>query len=358
VVLLPTLLAAWYYGLHAADVYIAESRFVLRSPERAAASPLGQFLRGAGFARAQDDSYAVQDFMLSRDALRALDAQIGLRQAFSDRSVDLLNRFAALDGDDSFEALHLYYRKKVTLALDSASSIATLTTRAFTAEDAHAMNLLLLEMGEALVNQLNTRGRADLVRFAAADVAEAETRAKAAALALADYRNRENVLDIDRQAALVLQQIARLQEDLLATRGQIRQLERIAPENPQLPVLREREALVANEVARESARVTGERAGSGTGDRSFASQAAEFTRLVLEKEFADRMLATALAALDQARSEAQRKQLYLERIVQPARPDQAMEPRRLRAIAATALAAALVWGVLVLLVASIREHMD
>jgi capsular polysaccharide transport system permease protein len=205
VVLLPTLLAGWYYGLHASDVYIAEARFVLRSPERAAASPLGQFLRGAGFARAQDDSYAVQDFMLSRDALRALDAQIGLRQAFSDRSVDRLNRFAALDGDDSFEALHLYYRKKVTLALDGASSIATLTTRAFTAEDAHAMNLLLLEMGEALVNQLNTRGRADLVRFAAADVAEAETRAKAAALALAAYRTRENVLDIDRQATLALQ---------------------------------------------------------------------------------------------------------------------------------------------------------
>jgi capsular polysaccharide transport system permease protein len=116
---------------------------------------------------------------------------------------------------------------------------------------------------------------------------------------------------------------------------------------------------VANEVARESARVTGTGAQSGAGgERSFASQAADFTRLVLDKEFADRMLATALAALDQARSEAQRKQLYLERIVQPTRPDRAMEPRRLRAIAATALAAALVWGVLVLLVASIREHMD
>jgi capsular polysaccharide transport system permease protein len=353
VVVLPTLASGFYYGRLAADVYIAESRFVLRTPERQVASPLGQFLRSAaGFGRAQDDSYAVQDFMLSRDALRALDERLALRKAFADPSIDILNRFAAIDGDDSFEALHLYYRKMVTIVIDSASSIGTLTTRAFTAEDAAAMNLLLLDLGEGLVNQLNTRGRADLIRFAAADVAEAEGRAKAAALALAEFRNREGVIDVDRQAMIALQQIAKLQEDMLASRAQISQLERVAPNNPQLQLLRERERIVGDEMARETAKLTGD------SSRSFATKASEYTRLLLEKEFADRMLASTMASLDQARSEAQRKQTYLERIVQPARPDQAMEPRRLRAFAATVLAALLLWGVLKLLLASVREHMD
>jgi capsular polysaccharide transport system permease protein len=240
----------------------------------------------------------------------------------------------------------------VTIVIDSASSIGTLTTRAFTAEDAAAMNLLLLDLGEGLVNQLNTRGRADLIRFAAADVAEAEGRAKAAALALAEFRNREGVIDVDRQAMIALQQIAKLQEDMLASRAQISQLERVAPNNPQLQLLRERERIVGDEMARETAKLTGD------SSRSFATKASEYTRLLLEKEFADRMLASTMASLDQARSEAQRKQTYLERIVQPARPDQAMEPRRLRAFAATVLAALLLWGVLKLLLASVREHMD
>ncbi|HNI66108.1 MAG TPA: hypothetical protein PLK97_10235, partial [Pseudomonadales bacterium] len=74
-VVLPTLLALIYYGLLASDVYISESHFVIRSPERQSTSPLGFLLKGAGFARAEDDAHAVQNFMLSRDAVRALDGE-------------------------------------------------------------------------------------------------------------------------------------------------------------------------------------------------------------------------------------------------------------------------------------------
>jgi len=81
-VVVPTLLAIIYFGFIASDVYISESRFVVRSPERQSASPLGFILRGAGFSRAEDDAFAVQGFILSRDAMRALDEQLNIKQAF------------------------------------------------------------------------------------------------------------------------------------------------------------------------------------------------------------------------------------------------------------------------------------
>ena len=58
-VVMPTVLSVLYFGLIASDVYISESRFVVRSPNQQSASPLGMMLRGAGFSRAQDDSYTV-----------------------------------------------------------------------------------------------------------------------------------------------------------------------------------------------------------------------------------------------------------------------------------------------------------
>ena len=70
------------------------------------------------------------------------------------------------------------------------------------------------------------------------------------------------------------------------------------------------------------------------------------------------MLSSAMSTLEQARNEAQRKQLYLERIVQPNLPDQAMEPRRLRNILAVFLIGLITWGVSAMLVAGIREHQD
>ena len=73
---------------------------------------------------------------------------------------------------------------------------------------------------------------------------------------------------------------------------------------------------------------------------------------------ADRTLGGALAALDSARSEAARKQLYLERLVQPNLPDMAMEPRRLRSVLTVFVLGLILWGVVSLVVASVREHVD
>lgn len=351
-VVLPTGLAGAYYGLYASDVYTSESRFVVRSPERQTASPLGALFKGSGFSRSQDDSYTVQDFMLSRDALKKIDQQHGIGKAFASTSVDRLSRFAGLDGDNSFEALHLYYKKKIDIQLDSLSSISTLTVRAFTPEDAHRMNEQLLQMSEALVNQLNERGRKDMIQYAAAEVAEAAERAKAAAMVLARYRNEKGVIDPEKQAAIPLQQIAKLQDELIATKLQILQLEKLAKDNAQLPVLRQRAQLLGKEIETESMRV------AGGGDRSLASKAGEYQRLALDKEFADKLLASTMVALEQARSEAQRKQLYLERIVQPSVPDAALEPRRLRAVLTVFVLGLVAMGILSMLITGIREHQD
>lgn len=347
---LPTALAIIYFGLVASDVFVSESRFVVRSPETPAASPLGLILKGVGFARAQDDSYTVQDYILSRDALQALDKDLEIKKTFSDTSIDVFGRFAGLDWDSSFEALYPYYQKKVSVQLDSASSIATVTTRAYTADYAHAINLRLLELAEELVNKLNERGRQDLIRFATLEATDAQSKAKSAALALARFRNDKGVIDPEKQSSIPLQQAAKLQDELIATKGQLAQIERLAKDNPQLPVLRQRAKLLEEEMRAQTTRV------AGGGTSSLAGKAAEFQRLALEKEFADKMLASAMSTLEQARSEAQRKQLYLERIVQPNKPDSAIEPRRIKSMLVTFVVALIVWGILALLIAGIREH--
>jgi capsular polysaccharide transport system permease protein len=349
--IIPTALAILYFGLIASDVYISESRFVVRSPERQTASPLGLILKGAGFSKAQDDSYTVQDYVLSRDALKALDDELKIKEAYSSSSIDLFSRFAGTDWDDSLEAFHQYYQKKVNVQLDSASSITTLTVRAYTSEAAQGVNQRLVELAESLVNKLNERGRQDMIRFATDEVAEAQAKAKAAALALSQYRNAKGVIDPEKQSTIPLQQVAKLQDELIATRTQIMQLEKLAKDNPQLPVLRQRIGLLEGEIAAETNRVAG-------GERSLAGKAAEFQRLALEKEFSDKMLASAMSTLEQAKNEAQRKQLYLERIVLPNKPDQAMEPRRIRGILSTLAVGLVLFAVLTMLFAGMREHLD
>ncbi|MFM0044174.1 hypothetical protein PQR40_19520 [Paraburkholderia sediminicola] len=350
-VVVPTTIAVVYFGPIASDIYVSESRFVVRSAQRQSqTSVVGALLQGTGFSRAQDDTYPVIDYIQSRDALKELNQSDYIADAYGNHG-DLLSHFSRhLDG--SFESLWKYYGKHiVTVDLDSTSAITTLQVRGYTADDAEKINEKLLEMSERLVNRMNSRAAADTVQFAQAQVDIAAAKAKDAAAALATYRDSYTVFDPDRQSALQLQQVTALQTQLFAAQTQLIQLQSIAPQNPQIPVLKTSITTLEKQIEGTNGGVTG-------GKNSLSNKAAMYARLQLDSQFSDKQLASAMAALESARAEAQRKQLYLERLVQPNTPDVAIEPKRLKSIFEVFALGMIIWGVLSLLLAGVREHHD
>jgi BexC/CtrB/KpsE family polysaccharide export inner-membrane protein len=345
----PTVVAFIYFGVVATDVYVSESRFVVRSPKKPAASGLGVLLESTGFGNASDEVRAAQGYILSRDGLRAVEVDQLARRAWQNDRIFLLNRFDPFGFDGSFEDLFVYYLEKVSADYDRETGISTLTVRAFSASDAQAINRRLLERAEALVNQLNDRSQDDLVRYAQREVTDAQAKARQAAQELASYRNQAGVIDPERQASVQLQMISKLQDELIGARMQLRQLSVAAKDNPQIPLLKIRIAGLDDAIHEQMGAVAG-------GKRSLSAAAAQYQRLQLEREFADRQLALALATLQDAKNDARRQRAYVERIAQPSLPDQAMEPRRFRGIVSTILIGLVIWGVLSMLLAGVREH--
>ncbi|MDC6129027.1 hypothetical protein [Burkholderia gladioli] len=350
-VALPTTLAVLYYGLIAADVYVSESRFVVRSPQKQSQTNLvGALLQGTGFSRAQDDTYPVIDYIESRDALRELNVGNYVADAYSEHG-DAISRFHRWP-DGSFESLWKYYGKHIVdIEFDSTSAIAKLQIRAYTAEGAEKINERLLEMSERLINRMNRRAVSDTVKFAQGEVDVAAAKAKDAAAALAAYRRTYTVFDPDRQSALQLQQVTALQTQMLAAQTQLVQLQSISPKNPQIPVLQ-------TNIANLEKQITAATSGVAGGKNSLADKAAVYARMQLDSQFADKQLASAMAALENARADAQRKQLYLERLVEPNTPDVAIEPKRLKSILEVFALGIIAWGILELLLAGVREHND
>src|SRR4030095_6646261 len=139
----------------------------------------------------------------------------------------------------------------------------------------------LLQAAEQLVNQLNDRARHDLIQSAATEVEAAERRAKEAMVAVSRFRSQRGVIDPERQTMMQLQQVAKLQEELIAAKTQVAQLKAFAPENPQLASLQLRVRTLQDEMDTELGKVTG-------ANYSLTSKAADFQRLALEREFAER----------------------------------------------------------------------
>jgi len=351
-VVVPTTCAVVYFGLIASDIYVSESRFVIRGPNKAPSTGLASLLKGTDFAGLSGgENFAVRDYVTSRDALRALNDKGQIAEIYSRPQIDPLNRLSSWHGALTNEEVFRYFSKKVSVEEESGSAITTLRVRAYTAKDVHWINERLLQLSESLVNRLNDRSRKDLVRYAERDVAEAKLRARDAALALSAYRNRERIIDPERQASVSLQMVSKLQDELIALRTQLIQFESFAPQNPQVPVLKKRIASLTHEIEQQVSGVAG-------GQGSLANSAVQYQRLSLENQFADRMLTGALASLELAQNDARRQQVYVERIVEPSQPDEAVEPKRLKGIFSTFILGLVAWGVLTMLLAALKEHQD
>jgi capsular polysaccharide transport system permease protein len=351
-VVLPTATAAVYYFFIASPVYVSNSSFTVQSvqDQEGVQSALGSLFRGS--ESSDDDAANVQVFLQSRDALRQLDTEQDIRDAYGNSKIDLWSRFGGLNPwDKSFESLFRYYSKRIVSVEPStvSPSIVDVEVRAFTPEEAYLINKRLLEMGEKVVNQLNERLQQDLVHYAQEEVDDAEKNAEATYVALADYRNSHAIVDTSQQSILQLGMIQSLQQKLIETRNQLAELTRSSANNPQVPALQNQIESLESEIAAEMAKTAG-------GTNSLASKASEYEKLTFERDFREKELSDALGFLETSRNEAQRKELYLKRIVEPDTPDFPMYPTRIRNVLGTLLLGLVLWGILALFVAGVREH--
>jgi capsular polysaccharide transport system permease protein len=350
-VVVPTLCAILYFGLIASDVYVSESRFIVSNSQSSMPSGGIESLLMGGGSHGHGDSYEVRDYILSRDALRELKNKLKIDEVYARPGTSFIDRYPGLIYDHSFEELYKYYGRHVELEMDPSSSIVILTVRAFSADDARRINSELLDMSERLVNTLNVRSRQDLIGFAEGEVKVASERDKDAAVALFTYRSNQTVFEPNKQAALQLETVGKIHQELLSTEAQIAEIRKLSPDNPQLSGLESSAEMLRKTITAETGKVT-----SPSG--SFSAHAPAYQRLELDVEVADKQLAGAIAALESARADAQKKQIYLERLTEPSVQDKSMEPRRIRSIFTAFIVSLLVWGIAGILVASIREHAE
>jgi capsular polysaccharide transport system permease protein len=348
-VVLPTTFATVYFGFFAHDVYISESQFLVRSVQKSAATGLGSLLQSTGLSQ-DNDIYSVQNFILSRGALATLERKFQIAEIYGNHRVDLISRFNSFGFGGGFEYLLRYYQRFIVESyLDSTSSILTLRVRAFDADHAQRINSELLELSETFVNAMNERAREDLVRFALADVNHAEDQEKSAVVALAKYRNDRVLYDPNAQSGLKLEVIQALQQELSGTEKLLSDIHSVARDNPQIPVLQNRVQVLKAQISAEMATVAGDRT-------SLSSKSPDYESIVLDRDFAAKYLESALESLQQARQNAMNQQLYLERIEEPNNPDVALEPRRILDIIGTFVLSLMLFGILKLLGAAVREH--
>ncbi|WP_046653858.1 hypothetical protein [Brevundimonas diminuta] len=349
VVALPTLIAACYYLLIASPRYVSESHFVVQRAGQGAPAGLGLALSGVGLNATSSDAFIVHEYIRSRSSLEYLKTKFNIDRVFSPAAADPLSRAIHPWSSKTNESRYKGVQRFITVGYDSTTGISTIRVEAFTPRDAQAINLALLEGGEDIVNSMNERASASAVEDARKTVTEATERLQKAQDALTSFRNNQRFVDPEMTATEHSEIIGRLSGEIATLEAQLRQTRTETPDSPLLPTLQRRLDAYRTQLEQERAKVAG-------GASSLAPKLGAYEALVFERDLASRTLTAANQAFENARIDARRQHLFLDRVVNPDRPDKAIQPKRLISILTILAASLLVYGCGFLIWAGMREH--
>jgi capsular polysaccharide transport system permease protein len=348
-VVIPTVCAAFYYGVVATPRYVSEAQFLVTRAGSTRSSGLDALMKTLGGSQRVDDSSVVTGYVMSRDAVRAIERTLPLRDMFSRPEADLFSRFPRPWRSDSFERLYDYFQDRVTVDQDPKTGLTVLTVQAFRPHDSQAVAATVLRLAEGAVNELNRRAEADTLNFAWSELERAQKKLVDAQQTLTAFRTQELLVDPTRTSAAVLDTITRLSRDRVQALAQRDQVTASAPNSPARSSLAARAEALQKQIDEERAKLAG-------GDGSLAPTVSNYERLTLLRDLAEKDVAAAQAALQLAREEAQRQHLYIQIPVTPNLADESLQPQRLRAVATVFVTGFAVFAFVWILMVGAGEH--
>jgi capsular polysaccharide transport system permease protein len=347
IVAVPLGLAAVYLGEFAKPQFASTVAFTVRTGDSGGMSDaltgIAQFAGGARSA----DTAILAEFLLSQTLVERLDMRLDLRRHYAEPHEQ--DPLFALRPEATVEDLRDHWRRVARVSHDGATGLIEVRVQAFSPEMAQLLSRELLVEGRSMVNGLNDEAMADAMRLAEAELRVAETRLAEARAALTRFRGESRITDPAGEAEGRLGVVRHLQAEL--ARALV--AEDLA-EGGSTPEDTRRIASLRATIEAERAILM--RPGAPGEATDYPALLARHERLTADRDFAEAAYRAALAARDLTGAAAARQSRYLAVYEQPTLPQRADHPRTGAILALGALFLVLVWSILTLGIAAMRDR--
>ena len=350
--LLPMALGITYYYKFASDQYQATAHFTIEKSGQEQADPLGALTGLPGNVSSTRDALIIKDFIESREVIERTRDDFDLEKLYAREDKDWLSR---LEKDSSIEEIIEFWQKKVKVEFDVTLGIVTLNVWAFEREDSVTVIEAILKESEALVNNLSEKSRQDSLTFARKELKNAEKNLKLARSDVRVFRDNEKFLSPEKNAESKLLLVENLEADRARAEADLQGLRLQLPENsPRIQNAKFKVSALKQQINKERARSA--RGMESTDTKSMSSILSKYEELITEQGFSEKSYEAALLNIETARIEATRQQRYLTMIVYPSLPEDPIKPKQPYDYIVLFIACLLLWGILSLIFASIKDH--
>ena len=238
---------------------------------------------------------------------------------------------------------------------DLTTGAILVKVRAFSPQNSLAIANAVIDAAIARVSEMREQARADELRGAESDLAKAEARVTKTRQELNDIRDREGMFDPQQRVGAVSSTGDFLRNDIAQVQALLRaDSQLMSPNAPTLPVLRQRIAAEQEQLRQIDASIASKGRSDKSGDLSAVVH--RFNEAQSVENFAELAYQNAQQSLDVARTTADREQLFLVNYVKPSRPQISLYPNKTKAIGTIGAFSFIAWFIMIIAIASLREH--
>ncbi|EKB18659.1 polysaccharide transporter [Aeromonas veronii] len=342
-------LAALYYGAIASDRYVSQASLIIKQADQLKMLPDALSMLGLGGSNHQD-VLVIQDYLKSWDMLDTLDKELQLKKHYQSDSADMFSR---LPEDATREEFLAFYRDHLTISLDELSGVLTVNLQAFEPEYAKRVVTLMLKESEGFINRLSHQVAMDQLKFVETEVARSHERLLQEREKMLAFQNQHQLMSPEATSTAMIGVVSELEAELVRQDAELKRLQiYMNPSAPDVIAVKDRVEALTRQLAQEKMRLT-------SGDKKSLNEVnADYQAVQVQTQLAADVYKTGLVSMEQARVEAYRKLKHLLVVSQPSVAEEAEYPRRLYNLATIGVLLCLFYGLVVMGLATLREHQD
>ncbi len=331
------------------ELYLSSSSVIIKDLKGQEVS-LGLGLLSTGSSSTMQDSKVLEAYLNSYDELQKLDAKFHLLEHYRSDKVDPIDRLYSFSTKEDFLAL---YQSRLQILYDEISGILTIGFMHTDPKVAKAIVEQLIQDSNEKINEYNHIVAQKKLSFIEKQVKENKRALEEAIQKIKTFQNQHTLLNPQTDAETQSTIVANLEAQLVEDRTKLNELRSYMNEKS-FEVIRLKHEI--DEIEKTLQKIRSQLANENSS--SLNTIIFEFERLKNIATFNKEVYKESLIQFEKVKAEINQNAKMLLVLTKPYEPQGYTEPNKLKALLTITLILGLLYGIISLIEAIIKEHLD
>ncbi|WP_164707231.1 hypothetical protein [Arcobacter peruensis] len=296
------------------------------------------------------DAMILQEYLKSYEVYEKLNKEFNLSKYYESYNIDFLQKMYSFNSYEDFVEL---YNKHLTIVYDESSNITKISFFHIDAQKAQEIVVFLINEAEDKLNKYNKQIAQKQLRFIKNETNKQKEILEKSISKLELYQNNEKTLDPNSQAETNSALISELKAKLIENKAKLQKMSKYLTNSAFEIVDLKREISQIEESTKELRKEQ-----SGTSSKTLNKSIFEFEKIKSEVDLNTELYKQSLLQLQSSKIEVNKENKTLQVLVNPNLAQSYSEPKRARELITVILVLSLLYGILSMIGAIIKDHRE